>query len=146
MECLRYTWLGVKAGPMPVLLEETSSNSDPKNIEDKNPRKNPYGRDKSDQVARNPNQEDVDKDSSDEDVDEDIDEADDDDVNEDVDEDVDKDIDEDAGEDANKDAGEDAGNEDGVNGDTGGKDMDNKSTGNETSREQDRMWPGQALR
>jgi len=55
MECLRYTWLGVKAGPMPVLLEETSSNSDPKNIEDKNPRKNPYGRDKSDQVARNPN-------------------------------------------------------------------------------------------
>ena len=55
IECLRDTWLGVKAGPVPDLLEETCSNSDPENVEDKNPGKNPHGLDELDQAARNPN-------------------------------------------------------------------------------------------
>jgi len=45
----------VKAGPVPDLLEETCSNSDPENVEDKNPGKNPHGLDELDQAARNPN-------------------------------------------------------------------------------------------
>ena len=53
MECLRDAWLGVKAGPVPALVEETIMDSDLENEENTNLDSISSGQRESDEVTGN---------------------------------------------------------------------------------------------